>query len=1045
VGVGISAFNVTSTTPLGCTINTPISFTGINTPVLPPLNLSLCVGTNLSLSALTGPGGSLSALAGLTNVLRLGDLVTGQVLTDPVSISAGVNTFNVVSTLNGVLSCTTSTPISVTGVETPIVPPLNLSLCVGTVLDLATLTGPGGSLSALNGLTNVLRLGNLLTGPGLSSLSVGVGISAFNVTSTTPLGCSINTPISITGVQNPVLPPLNLSLCVGTNLSLSGLVGPGGSLSALAGLTNVLRLGSLVTGQVLTNPVSISVGVNTFNVTSTGPLGCSFTTPISVTGIQPPVVPPLNLSLCAGTVLNLTALTGTGGSLSALNGLTNVLTNVLTGTNINALTVVVGINAFNVTSTSPLGCTINTPISITGVQQPPVLPPLNLSLCVGTSLSLSSLIGPGTSLSALVGLTNVFSAGGVVLTDPITVTAGVSAFSVVSTNPLGCSATTTVSVSALANPAISLTAAPGNCNPATNQYALTGTVSLTNAQAGVVTITDGISTTTVAVTAGQTSASFVLPGLTSGTGLHTVTASLPACGSANAGTSFTYTAPVSCTTVPPCLLSLTVTPGQCSSATGQYTATGTVTAVNATGSQSVTVTDGTTSSVINLIGNGPTSFTLSGLNSDGLVHTVTASAVSCGLSSTTYAAPQPCKVGIDVTIVDPGDCIPGLNIYYTTGTVSFTNAVAGTLIISDATSSTVLSVTAGQTSVDYSLTNVSGTGSHTVVTVYLGLTASVTYVAPESCTGISALTVDKRVSSTTANVGGTLLYTVVLTNGGATPVSATVRDSLGTGATYVPGSASAAAGTTFTPGVPVSLWSVPNLAPGQSLSLTFQVTVDSAGIIYNQATVPGDTASACTSVPFRVCAGEPYTFRLTAAPGLSSYQWFRNGVAIPNQTTNVLDVSAPGSYSLAVNNATGQCPNFSCCPFVVIEDSIPVFAARAVPATCLGTTVQANGQIVLSGFGAGNRYQFSPGTTFNPAASIPATPQIIPANGVITSTLLSPLTAQIYTVRVFNAAGCFTDVNVILTPTVCGCPADVCVPYVISQTKRAPRIGDPIR
>lgn len=324
----------------------------------------------------------------------------------------------------------------------------------------------------------------------------------------------------------------------------------------------------------------------------------------------------------------------------------------------------------------------------------------------------------------------------------------------------------------------------------------------------------------------------------------------------------------------------------------------------------------------------------------------------------------------------------------------------------------------------------------------MGLSISTTYTAPESCTGIAVLTLVKGVSSSTANVGGILTYTVVVTNTGLNSASTTVRDSLGIGATYIAGSATVPAGTTFTPGSPVSLWFIPTIAPAQSLTLTFQVTADIAGIVYNNATIPGDTASVCTSVPVRVCTGDVYTFRLTAPLGRSTYQWFRDGVAIPNATTNILDVTQPGSYSLAVDNATGQCPDFSCCPFVILEDTLPVFTARAVLATCLGNAPQANGQIVLSGFNAAYTYQYSVGATFNAAASLSGAPQTIPANGVIVSTLASPAASTIYTIRVYNSSGCYTDVNVILLPTVCGCPADVCVPYVISQTRRAPRIGD---
>jgi uncharacterized repeat protein (TIGR01451 family) len=310
---------------------------------------------------------------------------------------------------------------------------------------------------------------------------------------------------------------------------------------------------------------------------------------------------------------------------------------------------------------------------------------------------------------------------------------------------------------------------------------------------------------------------------------------------------------------------------------------------------------------------------------------------------------------------------------------------------------------------------------------------TITGIDPALCAGNASLTLDKRVSSSTATVGSSLTYTMVLTNTGATAASTIVRDSIGAAGTYVAGSAVFPGGTVFTPGSPVSLWSVPSIAAGQSLTLTYAVTVNAAGILYNRATIPTDTASVCTSIPIRVCAGEAYTFRLTVAPGRSLYQWFRNGVAIPNQSTNILDITQPGSYSVAVDNATGLCPDFSCCPFIVIEDPLPLFAARTVSATCLGSVAQANGQIILSGFDPTYRFQFSAGATFNAAASQPAT--IIPANGIIAANLANPANNQLYTVRVYNSSGCFSDVTVTLAPTVCVCPPSPCVPLAVSRIR----------
>jgi uncharacterized repeat protein (TIGR01451 family) len=333
-----------------------------------------------------------------------------------------------------------------------------------------------------------------------------------------------------------------------------------------------------------------------------------------------------------------------------------------------------------------------------------------------------------------------------------------------------------------------------------------------------------------------------------------------------------------------------------------------------------------------------------------------------------------------------------------------------------------------------------------------GRTQSVTLTSGEFNSTLDAgfylltptLSLNKLVDKSKAQLGDSISYTIVLTNTGNTQATnIVVHDSTSTGLAYLVNSANPPTGTTFTAGTPVSIWTIGQLGAGQSLSLTFQARADSSGILFNTATIHGDTARVCTSVPYRVCAGSGYTFQLTAPTGRASYQWYKNNVAIPGSTTNTLEVTAPGTYSLAVDNATGSCPDYSCCPFIVEEDSLPNnVKAKAVPVSCVGITPQANGQIILSDFRPAYTYQYSLGASFNAAASLSGPIQAIPANGVIASNLVNPTVAQSYTVRVYNTAGCYTDMTVLLIPTVCGCPAAVCVPFIIQQTKRDMRFSD---
>ncbi|MBO0933220.1 SdrD B-like domain-containing protein [Fibrella aquatilis] len=298
------------------------------------------------------------------------------------------------------------------------------------------------------------------------------------------------------------------------------------------------------------------------------------------------------------------------------------------------------------------------------------------------------------------------------------------------------------------------------------------------------------------------------------------------------------------------------------------------------------------------------------------------------------------------------------------------------------------------------------------------------------------LSVKKLVNKSKASVGDIISYTVILTNtGNAAATNVDVRDSTSVGLSVLPTGYTPPAGTTFTPGKPVGIWRVSSIGAGQQVQLTLQTKADSSGILYNVATIPGGTAQVCTSVPVRLCAGESYTIVLTAPAGRASYQWFKNGIALPGATAATLEVSSPGAYNLTSNQLPGLCTDYSCCPYIVEEDILPNFTAQAVAASCTGSTPQTNGYLRLTGFQADHTFQYSLGTSFDPATSLSGTAKAIPTNGIIAASLASPVSAQYYTIRVYNTQGCFTDRTVLLQPTVCNCPTAACAPFVVRKTR----------
>ena len=590
------------------------------------------------------------------------------------------------------------------------------------------------------------------------------------------------------------------------------------------------------------------------------------------------------------------------------------------------------------------------------------------------------------------------------------------------------------------NSSLSINVVASSCAPATNQYSISGIISSTSSSAATVTLTDGTVSTTVAVGAGDTSTPYSLTGLVSGTGSHTIVVSC----AGNSGNA-TYVAPASCTTSSASLGGTVYADNNGNGVSdGGDTPIAGVTA---------TLLNGANTPIASTATNASGLYSFTGLT-PGLPYSVSFT-TPAGFSATTPTTSGPVTLAAGenntglsagfqpvsgsgspmlAVSVTPSATQAATNQYTLTGVISLTGATAGSLTVTDGATTTTVSVTAGQTSATFSLTGLpSGSGAHTVSVSGAGYTpATITYMAPVSVT--PSLSVQTFVSASNAVPGDVLTYSVVLTNSGSTTATTTVRDSLSAGGTYIPNSAIPPAGTSFTPGQPISTWNVPIIGAGQSLTLTFQASVDASGILYNVVTIPGDTAKICTSIPVKLCLGDEYT--LTVPAGRGSYRWYRNGILIPNQTTNELVVSQAGSYSLGLENANGSCPDFSCCPFIVEEDALPFYQAVASGATCVDNNPQNNGQLVLSNFVPGHTYQYSLGTAFNITASLSGLPKTIPVNGVISTTLPNSAVSQSYTVRVYNASGCYVDQTVTILPTLCTCPADVCVPFTLTRTKR---------
>ncbi|MBO0948158.1 DUF11 domain-containing protein [Fibrella forsythiae] len=515
--------------------------------------------------------------------------------------------------------------------------------------------------------------------------------------------------------------------------------------------------------------------------------------------------------------------------------------------------------------------------------------------------------------------------------DPVTGTSVATLTNGLISTPHGIGFTTCTAVPCT----LLVTATPGTCEPATNQYTVTGTISLTAATAGTATITDGTTSTTIAVAASATSVAYSLSGLTSGTGSHTVVVSLPSCGTTTA----IYSAPASCT-VAPCGLALTVTPGICEMATNTYVLSGSLVATNVPTSGTITISSGAFANRTIAIpaGNASGPLSYSGLISNGQTFTVTASFsdTACTPVSRTYTAPASCSVApicAMSAIASAGLCATATNTYSASVVVALTNAPAGTITVSLPNAAPITQVLAANTSSFTAVfAGLTSDGTSHTATISLPGCGSTTalFTAPASCSVAPVCTLNAVVTagicqsatntfSTTAVVTLTnpTVGVLTITDGPASQTFATTAVTTATFTAVFAGILSDGASRTLTASLPgcatrTSLYSAPascSVAPICSLSATATAGLcASATNAYSSTAVvvlTNPTAGTLTitdgpqSATFITTAGSSATFTVGFAGLVSDGSVHTVQATLPGCSTTSTTYTAPASCSVA--------------------------------------------------------------------------------------------------------------------------------------------------
>jgi trimeric autotransporter adhesin len=687
--------SVTYTAPASCSVAPPRMVVVVGTPICNTLNNTYTVTGTVSFTNI--PDGILTLTdntvqAGIISITANQPSATFT-LTGLSGTSPAVH--QVVADINGgngpmVASTTYATPASCTVCSLSVTTASLPNGQVGTAYS-QTITTTGGTVPLIfSTLGGTLPAGLQLTANGvISGTPTTSGAASFTVEVTDGKNCSAVAPLTITTSTVPVC-GLNLTVTPGLCNSATNRYTLTGQVSA----TNVPASGTLTVSSAAFSPAftrTIPSGTSSGNFSFSGLVSngqtfvvtASFSdtacTPVSQTFVAP-------ASCSVAPICSLTLTPTAGICQTATNTFSSTVTVRIANTNAGGvLTVTDG----GISQTLSVGANLS---SFTGTAVFNGLPSDGSNRPVSASLS-----GCGSTTAA-------YNA------------------------PEACTVATPCSVS--------LTVNKGICDPITNTFSATATLTASNVQPPrSVTVDVGGQTGVFNLTATGTNTIILVVALPSDGATKTATATFA--GTACAQTSTTFAAPMACTV---CSMSVTPTAGPCRRTTNTFSSTVTV-RITTTGSGGVlTVTDGPISQTLNVLAgviNYVGTAIFNNLPSNGSSHTVTASLPGCSSMTASYNAPTSCSMSFDLdkqARIDRGEI--GGTISYTVNVVNSGPESITSLVISD-------TYTAGITIIPSSISTSHGSytpgltgGDWAIANLAPGATATLTYSASILAEGV---------------------------------------------------------------------------------------------------------------------------------------------------------------------------------------------------------------------------------------------------------------------------------------------------------------------
>ena len=812
-------------------------------PIVNPItgNNNVCVGSNISLSNTTLGGVWSSGNTAVVAVSNSG-LVT--------AVTAGTATISYMVT--NAAGCTTVVTKDITVNANPIVNPITglSAVCVGSMITLSNTTAAGVWSSSNTSVATINATTGVITG-------VSAGTTTISYMVTNAAGCTTVVTKDVTVNANPIVNPItgNSGVCVGSAITLNNTTAGGVWSSSNTAVATI----DAVTGQ----GTAISVGSAVMSYAVTNNNNCTTTVTKSITVYGNPVLSPISgaSTVCVGGNASLSNST-IAGVWSSSN--TSVVTISSTG---QVTGVSSGVATITYTYTNANGCSSSVSKDIS-VYDSPTVSPITMTcscsgnICVGQSITLSSATvggvwGCGNTNVATISSTGVVTA----------VAAGTAIVSYTVTNANGCSTTVTQTIIVHGYPPVPTITASGSTD-----ICVGSTVTLSSSSAsGNQWYKDGVAIS------GATSQTYSV----SSSGSYSVTVT-----NANNCSSSSASATVVTVSAYPVVSPIT---GSSSLCVGQQTTLANTTSAGVWGSSNTAVaTINATTGQVTAIASGSTTISYTVTNAAGCSKTVT------------YAIAVVANPTLSAIAGNPILCVGAVATFSnaTTGGVwSSSNTSVATI---NATTGQVTAVSAGSTTISYTLTNTNNCSTTVtqVVSVEAKPTvAGITYTA-SICTGTTA-------TATNTTPGGVW--------SSSNTAVATINTSIG----QITG---VSAGSTM-----IS-YTVTN-ASGCSNTVTQVIAVIATPAV----------PTIAVSGPTYMCAGSSITLYSSSTSG---NQWYKDGVLISGATAQQYTTSAAGSYTVTVNN--GGCSSSSAALVVSLK---PTSSSTVYANFCRTCNYLFNGQV----------------------------------------------------------------------------------------------------